>query len=128
YRTSALQQSIDELVDAAGADGPRLQISHLRGIGRGRGFSEVLDHVETLRASHDIAADAYPYVHGHTTLIQLLPSTLRASGPDAVVDRCRTDPAFVAGLFKSAGYERDHVIIMKAANTPDAVGMSLTAV
>lgn len=128
YRTEALQQSIDELVGAVGDNGPRLQISHLRGIGRGRGFSEVLDHVETLRASHDIAADAYPYVHGHTTLIQLLPSALRAAGPDAVVDRCRTDPAFVAGLFKSAGYERDHVIIMKAANTPDAVGMSLTAV
>ncbi len=126
YRTGALRGSIDELADTVRGAGPRLQISHLRGIGGGEGFAEALSHVETLRESKNIAADAYPYVHGHTTLTQLLPSQLRAAGPDAVVDACRNDPAAIAEHFASAGYERDRIIVMKAAHTPDAVGHDLT--
>lgn len=127
YRTGALRRSIDELVDVISGDGPRLQISHLRGVGAGGGFAEAIAHVEELRASKDIAADAYPYVHGHTTLIQLLPSNLRAMGPDAVVTACVTDPAAIAGLLADAGYELDQMIVMKAAQTPEAVGKDLTA-
>jgi N-acyl-D-aspartate/D-glutamate deacylase len=127
YRTGVLRRSIDELADAVRGDGPRLQISHLRGVGGMAGFAEALGHVETLKESKDIAADAYPYVHGHTTLTQLLPSRLRAAGPDGVVDACLADPAAVAEHFASAGYGRDQIIIMKAASTPDAVGRDLTA-
>lgn len=126
YRTGALRRSIDELADAVRGDGPRLQISHLRGVGGGEGFAEALAHVETLRESKDIAADAYPYVHGHTTLTQLLPSQLRAAGPDAVIEACLTDPAAIAQHFATAGYGFDQIIVMKAANTPDAVGRDLT--
>lgn len=127
YRTGALRRSIDELADAVRGDGPRLQISHLRGVGGDGDFAEALAHVETLRESKDIAADAYPYVHGHTTLTQLLPSHLRAAGPDAVVDACLSDPAAIAEYFASAGYGRDQIIVMKAAQTPGAVGHDLTA-
>ncbi len=131
YRTSALRASIDELADALGDEGPRLQISHLRGLSSGSGegdrFADVLAHLEALRTSKDIAADAYPYVHGHTTLIQLLSPELRAAGPDAVVAACLTDPTAVAGLLGSAGYSPDQIIVMKAARTPDAVGRDLTA-
>lgn len=126
YRTSDLLRSIEELADVIDAGGPRLQISHLRGVGGGGGFAEALAHVEALRASKDIAADAYPYVHGHTTLIQLLPSNLRAAGADAVVTACLSDPAAIAALLADAGYELDQIIVMKAAMTPDAVGKDLT--
>ena len=126
YRTGALPRSIDELADAVRDDGPRLQISHLRGVGTEDGFAEVLAHVEQLRESTDIAADAYPYVHGHTTLIQLLPSDLRAAGPDAVLEACRRDPAAIADHLKTAGYQPDQIIVMKAARTPDMVGKNLT--
>lgn len=126
YRTSALRRSIDELADVVSDDALRLQVSHLRGVGGESGFPEVLDHLEVLRESRDIAADAYPYVHGHTTLTQLLPSELRAAGPDAVVEACRTDPTLVAGFLEAAGYERDQIIVMKAAKTPDVVGKDLT--
>lgn len=126
YRTSALTGSIDEMADAVREDGPRLQISHLRGIGGGDGFAGVLTHLERLRESLDIAADAYPYVHGHTTLIQLLPPSLRAAGPDAAVAACTSDPATVAGILAGAGYAPDEVVIMKAARTPEAVGKDLT--
>jgi len=127
YRTGALCRSIDELADAVRDDAPRLQISHLRGVGGGEGFEEALVHVENLRKSKDIAADAYPYVHGHTTLTQLLPSQLRAAGTDAVIEACLTDPAAIARHFATAGYGLDQIIVMKAANTPDAVGRNLAA-
>src|SRR5690606_13106768 len=103
YRTSALRRSIDELADVVRGDGPRLQIYHLRGVGGEGGFAEVLAHMQTLRESRDIAADAYPYVHGHTTLIQLLPSELRATGPDAAVTACLTDPKAIADLLEASG-------------------------
>src|SRR5690606_19761923 len=54
YRTSALRRSIDELADVVRGDGPRLQISHLRGVGGEGGFAEVLAHMQTLRESRDI--------------------------------------------------------------------------
>lgn len=128
YRTSELRRSIDELAVAIEGGGPRLQISHLRGVGGESGFSDVLAHVETLRESNDVAADTYPYVHGHTTLLQLLPSELRAVGTDAVVQACMAKPAAVAEYLEASGYERDQIIIMKAAKTPEAVDMDLTEV
>ncbi|MGO1739883.1 MAG: N-acyl-D-amino-acid deacylase family protein [Actinomycetaceae bacterium] len=128
YRTSSLTRSIDELAEAVGTDGPRLQISHLRGLGAGSGFADVLAHVEALRERADIAADAYPYVHGHTTLIQLLPPGLRAAGPDAVVAACLADPAAIAAHLEASGYEPDQLLVMKAAHTPDVVGRDLTEI
>lgn len=127
YRTSRLQHSIDGLADAVGERGARLQLSHLRGIGGEAGFDGALEHVEALRSTMDVAADAYPYVHGHTTLIQLLPEHLRDAGPDGVLAACLADPAGVAGALEAAGYGLDQIIIMKAAETPDAVGQDLTA-
>jgi N-acyl-D-aspartate/D-glutamate deacylase len=128
YRSGLLTRSIDELADALGDDGPRLQVSHLRGIGGEDGFPEALHHLEQLRERADIAADAYPYVHGHTTLVQLLPPDLRVLGPDAVVAACLADPTAVAGNLRHAGYAPHQVIVMKAAGTPDAVGRDLTEV
>lgn len=127
YHTDALSRSIDELADLLGGDGPRLQLSHLRGLGGGDNFGEVLAHVERLQESRDIAADAYPYVHGHTTLLQLLPPQLRAGGPDAVVRAALATPAAVADVLQASGYRPDQIIIMKAARTPHAVGRDLSA-
>lgn len=126
YRTGALERSIDEIADAARGHEARLQISHLRGIGGGDEFPAVLAHVESLQDTQDIAADAYPYVHGHTTLLQLLPSALRAAGPDAVLEACAADPSAIAAHLAAAGYQLEQVIVMKAAQTPDAVGKDLT--
>ena len=126
YATDTLIGSIDEMAVAAGAGGARLQISHLRGVGGGDGFPAVLAHLEQLREGQDIAADAYPYIHGHTTLLQLLPSALRAAGPDAAVEACTSDPAAIAAALARSGYEPAEIILMKAARTPEVVGKDLT--
>lgn len=125
YAPPAELAAVDEVAGPAGRAGARLQISHLRSVGREEGFAAVLDHVEELRRRQDVAADLYPYVHGHTTALQLLPSELRALGPAAAVQACRTDPARVARLFRESGYAPEAIIIMKAAATPDAVGRDL---
>lgn len=126
YRTEQLISSINELADIIESDGPRLQLSHLRGIGNGSGFPEALAHVAKLRESMDIAADAYPYVHGHTTLIQLLPPQVRATGPQRVLQACINSPLTIAELFEAANYQPHQLIIMKAPRTPEAVGKDLT--
>ncbi|WP_284253666.1 hypothetical protein [Pseudolysinimonas kribbensis] len=117
--------AIDEVAGPAGRAGARLQISHLRAVGDDGDFAAVLDHVEELRRGQDVAADLYPYVHGHTTALQLLPSELRALGPAAVLAACRTDPERIAGLLRDHGRSPEHIIVMKATATPDAVGHDL---
>jgi N-acyl-D-aspartate/D-glutamate deacylase len=117
--------AIDEVAGPAARAGARLQISHLRAVGDDGDFRAVLDHVEQLRRGQDVAADLYPYVHGHTTALQLLPSEVRALGPAAVLAACRADPGRIAGLLRDHGQPPEHIIVMKAAATPDAVGRDL---
>lgn len=126
YRASSLIDAIDELAEPARKAGARLQISHLRSIGGEIAFGDVLEHVQELRREQDIAADAYPYVHGHTTLLQLLPTEMRAQGPSAVLATAMENPSGVARMFRDTGYTTDAIIIMKAAARPEAVGLSLS--
>jgi N-acyl-D-aspartate/D-glutamate deacylase len=127
YRPSHEFAAIDEVAEPAACVGARVQISHLRGVGDEGDFGAVLDHVEELRRGGDVAADLYPYVHGHTTLLQLLPSELRALGPEAVVEACRSEPRRVAELLRRTGHSNEQIIVMKAAKTPGAVGHDLNA-
>lgn len=127
YRPGKEAAAIDELAGPAGRAGARLQISHLRGTGFEDGFGDVLARVEDLRGRCDVAADLYPYVHGHATLLQLLSPALRALGPQAACDACRADPAAVAAMLRAHGYRDEQVIIMKAAATPEVVGCDLRA-
>ncbi|MGK3951913.1 N-acyl-D-amino-acid deacylase family protein [Microbacterium sp. I2] len=125
YRARALRGAIDEVAIPAARAGARLQISHLRAIGGEDGFAEAVDHIDRLRsAGVDVAADAYPYVHGHTTLVQLLPSAVRAAGPDAAIAAAVGDPAGVARALADTGTTPEQIIVMKAAATPEAVGVS----
>jgi N-acyl-D-aspartate/D-glutamate deacylase len=119
--------AIDEVAGPASRAGARLQISHLRAVGDDGDFAAVLDHGEALRRGQDVAADLYPYVHGHTTALQLLPPEVRSLGPAAVLGLCRTDPAHVAALLRDHGQPPEHIIVMKATATPDAVGHDLRA-
>lgn len=127
YRPSRERAAIDELAAPAGRAGARLQISHLRAVGSEDGFEDVLGHVEQLRTEQDVAADLYPYVHGHTTLLQLLSPELRALGPQAALEVCRTEPERVAATIRAQGYQNEQLIVMKAAKTPEFVGDDLNA-
>ncbi|MGQ7312586.1 N-acyl-D-amino-acid deacylase family protein [Microbacterium arabinogalactanolyticum] len=118
YDAKALGASVREAVAAAGD--ARLQLSHLRTTRSNGTFSRTIDEIEHFRADRDIAADGYPYTAGHTTLLQLLPSELRAGGPDAAL--ALSVPELAAALGES-GWLPEQILVMKAVETPDAVGV-----
>lgn len=71
--------SIDEVLSLVRETGVRLQISHLKAIGRKNQdkVSSMLEKIHSmLNEGYDIAFDQYPYEYGSTSLFSLLPPTL----------------------------------------------------
>ena len=121
YSAPGLLGSAREVAEIALRSGARTEISHLRQVGKGS-FSEVLDFIEEARVSADIAADAYPYVAGHTNLLQLFPSDIRMNGATAVSEYCRSDPAAAAAGLAASGHAPEAITVMKARTAPETVG------
>ncbi|WP_353114701.1 amidohydrolase family protein [Microbacterium sp.] len=119
YDARELDASIAETAGIAGT--ARLQISHLRATHSDGRFADTLATVERLRIAQDVAADSYPYTAGHTTLLQLLPSEIRAMGPAAALALGTSE---LARLLGESGWRPEQIIVMKAAATPEAVGMT----
>lgn len=105
YDPSGLAAAVDEMISIAEATGVRLQISHLRSIADpdGTALDAALARIRATTA--DVAADAYPYLAGHTTALQLMPPALRARGTreilaeiaarrDALADELRSSVMF----------------------------------
>ena len=72
-------ESIDEIVSFIRETGARLEISHLKAIGRKNQdkIPEVLGKIHALRdEGFDVAFDQYPYEYGSTSLFSLLPPRL----------------------------------------------------
>lgn len=117
YDARALSASIDEVARIAGDT--RLQISHLRATRSDGRFADALADVARLRSRQDVAADCYPYTAGHTTLLQLLPSVIRAAGPEAALTLGVHE---LAAALRESGWDPQSITVMKSAAVPDAVG------
>lgn len=79
--------SIDEVLDLVRETGVRLEISHLKAIGRNNQdkVPQVLEKIHQLRdEGFDVAFDQYPYEYGSTSLFSLLPPELLALSPQAL--------------------------------------------
>lgn len=102
YDAAGLPAAVAEVLGVAERSGVRLQISHLRSIADpdGRALDAALAALEATHA--DVQADAYPYLAGHTTALQLLPAELRARGAEAVLDAIAADPERVAAGLRAA--------------------------
>jgi len=78
--------SLDEVLRLAKETGVRLEVSHLKAIGRNnqKKVPLMLSHIEEARkAGVDVAFDQYPYTYGSTSLYSLLPpSYLRLDKED----------------------------------------------
>lgn len=102
YDAVGLGAAVAEVLDVAERSGARLQISHLRSIADPDGAA-IDAAIAAIRGSGaDVTADAYPYLAGHTTALQLLPAELRARGPEAVLDAIAADPDAVAAGLRAA--------------------------
>ncbi|MBR2282037.1 MAG: amidohydrolase family protein [Spirochaetales bacterium] len=77
--------SIDEIISYTRETGVRLEISHLKAIGRKNQskVTQVLDRIHALRSEgFDVAFDQYPYEYGSTSLFSLLPPELLRLSPE----------------------------------------------
>lgn len=102
YDAAGLAAAVTEVLDVAERSGARLQISHLRSIADPEGAA-IDAAIAAIRGSDaDVTADAYPYLAGHTTALQLLPADLRARGVEAVLAAITANPESVAAGLRSA--------------------------
>jgi len=125
YDGAGLQDAVQEVLHIAGLAGVRLQISHLRSVhDDGSALNEAIALLES--SDVDVEADAYPYLAGHTTMLQLLPPELRAlSNPD-IAERIENTPTKVAAMFEAnTGFAPTAVTVAKAPKTPAAIGKTL---
>lgn len=77
--------SIDEILSYTRETGVKLEISHLKAIGRNNQgkVDEVLDKIHKLKEKgFDVAFDQYPYEYGSTSLFSLLPPELLRLTPE----------------------------------------------
>ena len=91
-----LLDSLDEALRIGKALNVRLQISHLKAVGRAQWGSLIYQALEKIRRARedgiDVMCDAYPYTAGSTQLLHVLPPEFLAGGPDAIAERL-SDPA-----------------------------------
>lgn len=85
-----LSEAIDEAIGTARAAGVRLEISHLKAIGKSN-WGNVLPSLETVedavRDGVDVAVDVYPYTATSTTLTSRLPAWALDGGTSALLHR-----------------------------------------
>lgn len=126
YDGGGLADAVSEAIAIAASSKVRLQISHFRSIrDDGTALSEAIELVEN--AEVDVEADAYPYLAGHTTMLQLLPSELRGLSVDHIAQHIADAPATVAAMIESsAGFPPEAITVAKAPKTPLAVGVTLS--
>ena len=90
-----LLPSIDEAVAIAKALNVRLQISHLKAVGRRRWGTLIREALERIRRARadgvDVMCDAYPYTAGSTQLAHVLPPEFLKGGPEEIAERL-SDP------------------------------------
>lgn len=125
YAAGALPAAIREVLDLVAGTSVPVEISHLRTLlDDGSSIAEALELLHGAVA--DVEADAYPYLAGHTTLLQLLPPALRARGTAAVLELADANPGALADAFREQSFPPDAITIAKAAD-PAAVGRDLAS-
>ncbi|MBH0024330.1 amidohydrolase family protein [Salinibacterium sp. SWN248] len=126
YDGDGLADAVTEALQIAETAGARLQISHFRSIrdDDGSALDAAIALVEN--ANGDVQADAYPYLAGHTTMLQLLPTALRALPVAEIAQRIADAPAAVAEMLESAaGFPPEAITVAKASANPLAVSKTL---
>jgi len=102
-----ITSAFDEAVAIGAQSGVRVQVSHLKAMGRSnRGRAgELLERLAAARsAGVDIGADQYPYNASATTLTAVVPQWAHAGGVKALLKRL-TDPALREELEDRIGSE-----------------------
>lgn len=136
--SGTLMQALDEAIRIGRESGARVEVSHLKAMGRdnwGRG-QEVLRKLELARrAGVDIAADQYPYEASSTSLSALVPQWAHAGGVPDLLQRLsspRLRTRLREGIMKEmtvrGGPERIMVTNIFSDRNPSLSGKTLTQI
>jgi N-acyl-D-amino-acid deacylase len=134
-------QAIEEVLDLARLTGVRLEISHLKAIGRVNQIlvPKMLDLIEHARMEGvDVLFDQYPYEYGSTSLISFLPphylrlnredlqKILRGSKEKAAIKEEMQDPDGWDSLYELCGW--DNISVMTLDSNKQYEGLTLTEI
>ena len=128
YDSAGLVDAVKEVLGIAERSGVAAEISHLRSIfDDGSALDEALGLITA--SSADVAADAYPYIAGHTTMLQMFPREIRSKGTPNILALLASDPEHGATVLRNAvGFNSDHIRIAKAGDSTEVTGLTLTDV
>ena len=133
--SATLMNSIEEAITLGRESGARVQVSHLKAIGKpfwGQGL-EALRRIDAARAEGmDIWADQYPYEATATSLAALVPGWAQDGGIGALLRRLE-DPglreriltAIVQEMTVRGGPERVKISVVKMAQNQQWVGKTI---
>jgi N-acyl-D-amino-acid deacylase len=127
-----LGEAIEEAISVARAAGCRLQISHLKALGRGNwgSVADALDRIDRANASGcDVWIDAYPYTAGSSTLASLLPAEV-LDGGEVELQRRLAMPEermrLADVLERGAPFALEDVLLATVPGRPELGGVSIT--
>lgn len=125
YDRPGLANAISETLELAASSNVPLEISHLRSINDdGTAIERAFEQLAA--TSVDVEADAYPYLAGHTTLLQLLPADVRGTGVGAILAQGRAEPGSIAAALRAArAFDPSAITIARAAAGASEVGLTL---
>lgn len=123
YDAAGIAASLGEVLEVVDRTGVRLQVSHLRTIGD-YDAAAMRGALALIEARESVGADAYPYLAGHTTLLQLLEPATRERGVAAALELMRSDPDEAARQIRGNGIGAEEITIAKSAD-PAYVGQTL---
>ena len=115
YAADELLDSVTEIANIVRDSGVGFEISHLRSIGDTNAL-KMTEAIEFLDSTGlDIEADAYPYLAGQTTMLQLFPPEVRGLGTEAVLAYISEDPARAAAALSDGRLGGAAITIAKTA-------------
>ena len=137
--------SIDEILSFVRETGVRLEISHLKAIGRKNQAKvpQVLEKIHKMREEgFDVAFDQYPYEYGSTSLFSLLPPDLLRLSPEdlsAVLKKTENDKelrdSIVREMMDPQGWDSiaelcpwEDISIVTMESSPEFNGMNMSQI
>ena len=125
---AGLLDAIEEAIDVSRSSGCRLQISHLKALGRAQwgSIGAVLERIDRANdEGNDVWADVYPYTAGSTSLTSLLPAAALDGGEEAFTRRLldRDERSRLAlALESNSSFALDDVVLAVVPGHPELGG------
>ena len=131
-----LLDALDEAIAAARAAGARLEVSHLKAVGKANYglVTAALELLDQARADGvDVAWDVYPYTASSTTLTARLPTWAMDGGPQALLSRLadRTERERIAEAIRARDLLDGNAVVIASlppGRYEDCRGLSLAEI